>query len=109
MLADSLILTDGTIYTMDPAQPRVRNLAVAGGWYPEQRLSLEEAIRAYTVGSATAERGQPPPRGMLAEGMAADVMVLTPEPFPRPPEAMLDARVALTMVDGRITFIHGDL
>jgi len=75
----------------------------SGGWYPGQRLALEEALRCYTVGSAAAERALGR-RGTLAAGMDADLVVLTPDPFDKPPEVLRDTRVALTMVGGRITF-----
>lgn len=74
-----------------------------GGWYPEQCLSLEEAIRAYTQGAAAAERALGR-RGMLAAGMDADLVVLAPDPLGGPPEALKETSVLLTMVGGRITF-----
>ncbi|MBV9134218.1 MAG: amidohydrolase [Chloroflexi bacterium] len=73
-----------------------------GGWYPEQCLDLESAVRAYTYGSAAAERALGR-RGRLAAGMDADFVVLSPDPFGQPPEALCEARVALTMVGGRFT------
>ena len=74
----------------------------AGGWYPEQRLTLEEAVRAYTIGSAAAERTST--RGSLCPGKEADFVVLAPDPFSRPPEALRETRVELTVVGGRIVF-----
>lgn len=75
----------------------------AGGWYPELKVSLEQAVRAYTSGSATAERATAR-RGSLAPGKDADLVVLSGDPFPLPPQALLETRVDLTMVGGRITF-----
>jgi predicted amidohydrolase YtcJ len=75
----------------------------AGGWYPRQRLSLEEAVRGYTLGSAAAERALGR-RGTLAAGMDADLVALTPDPFGQPPEALRETRVVLTLVGGHITF-----
>jgi predicted amidohydrolase YtcJ len=74
-----------------------------GGWYPEQCLSVEDSIRAYTHGSAGAERALGR-RGMLAAGMDADLVVLAPDPLDRPLEALKETSVLLTMVGGRITF-----
>jgi predicted amidohydrolase YtcJ len=73
------------------------------GWYPQQRLSLEEAVRAYTLGSAVAERASAR-RGSLALGKDADLVVLSPDPFPLAAEALRDAHVALTVVGGQVTF-----
>jgi predicted amidohydrolase YtcJ len=75
----------------------------AGGWYPELKVSLEEAVRAYTSGSAAAERATTR-RGSLAPGKDADLVVLSGDPFPLPPAALLETRVDLTMVGGRITY-----
>ena len=78
----------------------------SGGWYPQQRLTLEEAVRAYTSGSAAAERASRR-RGNLAPGQDADLVVLAPDPFPLEPAALRETRVELTMVGGRITFEGG--
>jgi len=64
---------------------------------------LEEAVRAYTVGSALAERASTT-RGSLGPGRDADFVVLAPDPFSRPPEALRETRVELTVVGGRIVF-----
>ncbi len=72
-----------------------------GGWYPEQRLRLHEAVRAYTVGSALAE-GVLTHRGSLAPGKLADLVILSLDPFQHEPSALLEAEVDITMVGGRI-------
>jgi predicted amidohydrolase YtcJ len=85
------------ITRIDPSgQPR-------GGWYPDQCLNLTEAVAAYTSGSAAAERASIR-RGSLAQGKDADLVVLAPDPFPLPPDALRDTRVELTMVGGRIVY-----
>ena len=73
----------------------------AGGWYASQRLSLEDAVSAYTLGSAIAERAAGR-RGTLAVGMDADLVALSPDPFVLEPDALLETRVELTMVGGRV-------
>jgi predicted amidohydrolase YtcJ len=78
----------------------------SGGWYPEQALSLAEAVRAYTSGSAVAERASAR-RGSLRPGNDADLVVLTPDPFPLDPSALRQTRVALTVVGGQITYEGG--
>jgi predicted amidohydrolase YtcJ len=72
-----------------------------GGWYPQQRLTLDEAMRAYTLGSAMAERASNR-RGTLAPGKDADFVVLSPDPFGLRTEALLEARVELTVVGGHV-------
>ena len=66
-------------------------------------MSLKEAVRAYTVGSAVAERASSR-RGTLTPGMDADLVVLSPDPFVLEPAALRETRVELTMAGGRITF-----
>jgi predicted amidohydrolase YtcJ len=82
---------------------RDMNSEPGDGWYPRQCLSLEEAVRACTQGSAKAERAAER-RGTLATGMDADLVVLAPDPFPLEPDALRETSVELTMVGGRITF-----
>lgn len=75
--------------------------APAGGWYPAQRLTLDEAIAAFTTGAAYAE-GAEASRGVLAVGRAADVTV-----FDRalaPDRSLLDTRVSYTIVDGEVVY-----
>jgi predicted amidohydrolase YtcJ len=74
-----------------------------GGWYPNQKVPLSEAMYAYTAGSAAAERASAR-RGSLIAGKDADLVVLSPDPFPLEPDALRDTRIELTMVGGRITY-----
>jgi hypothetical protein len=71
----------------------------AEGWYPEQRLTLAEALRAYTEGAAYAA-GQEARLGTLAPGYHADLAVLDRDIFALPPTALLKAQVQRTMVGG---------
>jgi len=74
-----------------------------GGWVPEQKISVEEALRAYTTGAAYAEFAEHD-KGMLAPGMLADFVVVDQDLFSIPPERIRDARVMTTVVGGRIVF-----
>jgi predicted amidohydrolase YtcJ len=73
------------------------------GWFPEQRLTLEEALRAYTQGSAYAafEEKQ---KGTIAPGKLADLVVLSDDLFSVPPEKIKDARAVLTVVGGNVVY-----
>jgi predicted amidohydrolase YtcJ len=70
-----------------------------GGWYPRQRLSIEEAVGAYTRGAAWAE-GEEARRGALEPGKLADLVILSRGIFDGPPEVLLDTRVDGTIVGG---------
>jgi predicted amidohydrolase YtcJ len=71
-----------------------------GGWYPDERISLEEALEAYTVNAAWAAFEEDW-KGRLAPGYAADLVVLSEDLFRIPPEQIKDVRVLRTMVAGR--------
>ena len=70
------------------------------GWYPEQRLTLPEALRAYTWGAAYAA-GLESRMGLLMPGYLADLAVLDRDIFALPPGALLETHVNRVMIDGR--------
>ena len=74
-----------------------------GGWFPEQKITLEDALRAYTYGVAYA--GFMDDRtGILRTGMLADLVVLDRDLFQVRPEQIADARVMVTVVGGRVMY-----
>ncbi|MHB0856910.1 MAG: amidohydrolase [Anaerolineae bacterium] len=78
----------------------------AGGWYPEEKVTLQDALYAYTQGSAWAA-GQEHCRGSLTPGKLADVVVLSLVIRDEEPEALLDARVEMSLLGGRIVHRSG--
>jgi predicted amidohydrolase YtcJ len=73
------------------------------GWYPEQRLSLREALRGFTFGPAyTAHIDDR--LGKLAPGYLADLLVLDRDPFLCEPDAIKEIRPLMTMVGGEWVF-----
>ena len=74
-----------------------------GGWIPEERISLETALRSYTWGSAYAAHREHE-LGVLRPGMLADLVVLSREILGDPPQALLQAHPVLTLVGGEETF-----
>jgi len=75
----------------------------AGGWYPEQRISVEDAVRGYTTLPA-AFYGQSRDMGTLTPGKWADMIVLDRDIFQVDPMEIADARVEMTIFDGRIVY-----
>lgn len=71
----------------------------AEGWYPEQKLTLAEALSAYTLGSAYAANAEDR-LGKLAENYLADLIVLDEDPFKIDPENLLFLNAAATMING---------
>jgi predicted amidohydrolase YtcJ len=73
----------------------------AEGWFPEERVDIETALRAYTVNNAWAA-GEEDLKGRVAPGLLADLAVLDADPFRIPPAGLKDVRVVLTILGGRI-------
>ena len=73
------------------------------GWVPEQRLTLEEALRAYTQGSAYAEF-QEKVKGTIAPEKLADLVVLSADLFSIPADRIKDERVIVTIVGGEVVY-----
>ncbi|HET89840.1 MAG TPA: amidohydrolase [Chloroflexi bacterium] len=75
------------------------------GWYPEQRLTVEEAVRGFTLGAAHAV-GLADRLGSLSPGKLADLIVLDRDIFTGDPMEIAGTRVVATMIGGR--FVHGE-
>jgi len=73
------------------------------GWIPEQKITVDEAIRAFTYGSAYAEF-QENVKGSLEIGKLADLVIISDDIFSIDPVKIKDARVLTTIVDGRVVF-----
>ena len=73
------------------------------GWVPEQKITVEEALRAYTSASAYAEYMEAE-KGMIARGMLADLVLIDRDLTAIPPATIRDAKVTMTMVGGHVVF-----
>ena len=71
------------------------------GWVPEEKISVEEAVRAYTVNGAYAEFAEAA-KGAIQAGKLADMVVLDRDIFAIPPEEIAGVKVAMTVFDGKI-------
>jgi predicted amidohydrolase YtcJ len=71
-----------------------------GGWVPEEKISVEEAVRAYTTGAAYASFDESR-KGTIAAGHLADFVILDRDIFRIPAHEIRDVRVAATYVGGR--------
>ena len=77
-------------------------------WYPEERVTLEEAFRGYTSGPCYAA-GTEAWQGTLEAGKVADFIVLDRDPYAGPPEELLRLNVLATVVGGRVVHAAGSL
>jgi predicted amidohydrolase YtcJ len=98
--ADPLRILHAAIVRRDDRHPE------QAPWLPDQALTLQEALYAYTLGAAYAG-GQEGRQGSLAPGKLADLVVLAENPFTLPAERLAGAEVAATLVGGEM--VHGAL
>lgn len=73
------------------------------GWVPEQKITVEEALRGYTIDAAYASFDEDI-KGSLEPGKLADFVILDKNIFKIEPEAIRDVRVKMTFVGGRKVF-----
>lgn len=73
------------------------------GWVPEQKITVEEAVKAYTASSAYAEFGEKN-KGTLEAGKLADIVVLSQDIFRTNPDEIQKTIVVYTIVGGRVVF-----
>jgi predicted amidohydrolase YtcJ len=73
------------------------------GWVPEQRITVAQAVHAYTMGSAFAEH-QEKLKGSIEPGKLADLVVLSDDIFSIPPEAIEKTAVEMTIFDGKLIY-----
>lgn len=73
------------------------------GWYPEQKLTMQETIHAFTMGAAITS-GQETTQGSLTPGKLADLTIFDRDIFAISPDELLDVKIEGTVVNGR--FCH---
>jgi predicted amidohydrolase YtcJ len=83
-----------------------KNMQPEGGWYPEQRLSSDESVRAYTIWSAYASFREDD-TGIIDVGRWADLTVMDIDPFvlaDESPSDILKGRILMTIVNGNVVY-----
>lgn len=106
-------LAFGTDWTVAPLDPMLSIYAAVtrrtldgknpNGWIADQKISVEEAVRAYTLGSAYAEF-QEGVKGSITPGKLADLVMLSRDIFKIDPKEIEKVKVGMTIVDGRVVF-----
>ena len=106
-------LAFGTDWSVAPLNPMLSVYAAVtratldgknpNGWFPEQKLTLEETLAAYTMGSAYAEF-QENEKGSISVGKLADMVLLSEDLFAIPPEKIRDVRALKTFVGGKMVW-----
>jgi predicted amidohydrolase YtcJ len=113
LLDKGVRLAFGTDWTVAPLNPMLTLYAATtratldgknpSGWVPEQKLTIDEAMTAYTVGSAFAEF-QERDKGKIARGQLADMAILSDDIFSIPAARIKDLKVLATIAGG--TIVH---
>ena len=103
----------GTDWYVEPLDPMLGLYAAVtrqfpdgtppGGWFPEERLTIAQAIEYYTLGSAYAEFAEDR-KGTIAEGKLADLVVLSRDLLTIPPREILETAPVFTIVGGRVVY-----
>ena len=104
--------SDCPVETLDPlagihaAVTRRRADGTPGpeGWHPGERITVQDAVRAYTVGAAYAS-GEEQDKGSIAPGKLADLVVLSQDIFAIPAVAILGTKVEATVLGGRFVYV----
>jgi predicted amidohydrolase YtcJ len=110
-LDDSIPLAFGTDYPVEPITPfrglyaavTRKNEAGTRQYYPEEKISIEQAIAAYTTGAAYAQFAEKE-KGVLQPGMLADFVVLDRDILKASPADILKTRVLRTVVGGKTVY-----
>jgi predicted amidohydrolase YtcJ len=113
LLDSGATLAFGTDWSVAPLNPLLGIYAAAtrrtldgknpNGWIPEQKITVAEAVRAYTIGSAFAEFTEDV-KGTLAPGKLADLVIIDRDIFKIDPVEIEKAKVTTTIMDGRIVY-----
>jgi predicted amidohydrolase YtcJ len=103
----------GTDYSVEPLPPlegiygavtRKDRMGEEGdGWFPDQKLTAEEAIELYTLGSAYAQFMEDR-KGMIKEGYLADMAIFDRDFMTEPEEEIMQAQVDYTIVGGKVVY-----
>jgi predicted amidohydrolase YtcJ len=75
----------------------------AGGWHPNERLGLEQAIQGYTMGGAMAAKREKT-EGSIEIGKQADVIIVSQDLFKIAPNQIGNTKVLMTMVGGKVVY-----
>jgi predicted amidohydrolase YtcJ len=112
-LNDGVRLAFGTDWNVAPLNPMLTLYAATtratldgknpNGWFPEQKLTVTEAVQAYTMGSAYAEF-QDQEKGSITPGKLADMVILNDDIFQIDPVKIRDVKVTKTIVGGKVVW-----
>ena len=113
LLDSGAILAFGTDYQVEPLNPmeglyaavsRKDRLGEEGeGWFPKQKLTMEEAIKYYTYGSAYAQFMENR-KGMIKAGYLADIVIVDKDLLTIPENEIMKTKVDYTITGGKVVY-----
>ena len=114
LIQGGAVLAFGTDWSVEPLDPmrgvfssvtrtNIQRMEPETGWFPEQKLTVWESIYYYTYGSAYGEH-MDNVKGTLAHGRLADFVIMDGDLFTMDPARILDAKVDMTVVGGRLVW-----
>lgn len=104
LMKEGLTVVAGSDCPVEPISPLLGVwAAVARKSFPEEKLSVEEALKAYTVNAASASFDEDK-RGLIAVGKFADLVVLSDDLFGVSPDEIRDMKVEMVIVGGKVVY-----
>jgi hypothetical protein len=77
------------------------------GWFPEEKITMADAIRYYTLGAAYAQFMEDR-KGMIKTGYLADIVITDKDLFSIPENEIMKTRIDYTITGGRIVYSSGN-
>ena len=106
----------GTDYQVEPLNPmeglyasvtrKDRSGEEGDGWYPEQKITMPDAIRYYTLGSAYAQFTDNR-KGMIKQSYLADIVILDKDLLSIPENEIMNTKVDYTIIGGKVVYASG--
>jgi predicted amidohydrolase YtcJ len=104
LFSDGIVVSGGSDCPMEPLSPLIGiQTVVTRSFFPEERITVYEALRVYTVNAAYASFEENV-KGSIEEGKLADLTVLSCDPLSVPLNKIGDIEVEMTLVGGRIVY-----
>jgi predicted amidohydrolase YtcJ len=104
LMREGIWVTSGSDCPVEPIAPLLGIwAAVARKSFPEERLTVEEALKTYTLNAAYASFDENE-RGTIEEGKLADLTILSTDSLGVPPDDIKNIKVQMTIVDGRVAY-----
>ena len=104
LIKEGVKVAGGSDCPMEPLNPLLgMQEAVLRENFPEQRLTVEEALRMYTVDAAYSS-GEEKVKGSIEDGKLADLTILSNDPLTVPTDKIKDINIEMTIIDGKVVY-----